>query len=480
MLQLASGWVRRRAISRIVVLLAGSAGSAALGFLTHLALTRSLPVAEYGRFVALLTVVNVLQVFSGYGVGWFWLQVFGREGWAAFRWIAPTLKLTALASVIGSLGLFAYVVAVEPGPLSCSLPIAACFVAVLLGQSLAGTTSARFQLEEKYGALALWQLAPQGARFLVAAFLLVCGIGGYSKTIGGYALVGVGMTVLSIRWLQLIRGQRIELVGHDRRGSGEAQGGGVSLLRALTGATPYCFATLFYLAYSQIVVAMVERLSGPQSAAIYNVAFLIVSGIYVIPGVIYMKYLVAKLFRWWANDQGMFASVFYLGIVVGAALGTVCMLVVIVTAPFLVQALFGARYSPAVPVLKLLAMALPLRFIEHALGAALFSEENMKRKVWYLGAAAMSCVFWSAVLIPRLGATGAAAATVMAEITLIVSYAWGVTRHVEPIRLLSIFSIGRLRLALAYVEGRGREPRIGNRAPAPRAVARSTRPTASP
>ena len=67
-------------LTRILALLSGTFGSALLGFVTQLLLARALNVADYGGLAALLAMVNIVGTFAGYGVGWFWLQVFGREG----------------------------------------------------------------------------------------------------------------------------------------------------------------------------------------------------------------------------------------------------------------------------------------------------------------------------------------------------------------------------------------------------------------
>lgn len=442
-----------RHLARVVALLSGSLGASVLAFLTQLGLTHSLPVWDYGRLVALLAVVNILQIFAGYGVGWCWLQLFGREGRAAFRWVVPTIKLIALASIAGSAVLGGYVFLTGDRDPSNSAPAFVLLAAVLVGQSLVDATGARLQLEERYYALAAWQSATQVGRFLAVAGVMAFGTPDLLHVLAGYAAVGLMTTAVSLVSLDQMRRCEVVLAGHPQAAAPQPPDRQVTLAATFFEATPYCLSMIFYLIYSQGVVAIVERMAGASTAAMYYVAFLIISAIYMIPGVVYMKYLLGKIFRWSEHDQEKFALVIYLGAAAGGVAGFIAMLAVMLLAPIAIPLLFGSRYAAAVPVLIVLSLAIPVRFVQHAFGAAFFSQQNMRRKVWCLGAAALCCVLSSLLLIPRFGATGAAAATVLAEISLLASYLWGVARYVKPIDLRSTFSLASLRAALAFLDG---------------------------
>ena len=433
---------------RVLALLLGSLGASLLTFLTQVVLTRGLPVRDYGRLVAVLAVINILQIFAGYGVGWFWLQVFGREGRAAFRWVAPTIRLIALASAAATAALGVYVFMSGDRNASARASEFVLLAAVLLGQTLIDTTGARLQLEERYLALAGWQSATQAGRFLAAIGVVAYGSCDLLHVLTGYAAVGLVTLAISLASLEQMRRRRIVLAGHvDDMAPPDNR---CALPATIAEATPYCLSLIFYLFYTQGVVVIVERMSNASAAAMYSVSFLIVSIVYMIPSVVYMRYLVAKIFRWWVYDREKFTLVIYLGVAVGAVTGLLAMIALMALAPIAVPLLFGPRYAAAVPLLIVLGLAIPIRFVQHAFGAAFFSQENMRRKVWYLGAAALCCVLWSLVLIPRLGAEGAAAAAVLAEISLLGLYMWGVARHVRPVNVRAALSPTNLRVALAY------------------------------
>lgn len=442
-------------LTRILALLSSSFGSALLAFLTQLLLARALNVPDYGRMVALLAIVNVIGSFASYGVGLFWLQVFGQEGWTAIRWIMPTIQIVGTATIAGAGLLAGYVILTAEGSLAYSSFLAALLVSVLLGQSLAEITAARLQLEERYLVLAGWQSLTQLGRSLAVVFVVATDATDLPHLLAGYALVGFIISTISAISLDQVRGGRIALVGHGGSPPLAKISDRAPIQAAFVGAMPYCLCTIFYLVYSQGVVVVVERGVGREAAAMYNVAFLIVAAIYLIPNVIYMKYLVSKIFRWWTQDRQMFSAVFHVGVAANGTLGVICMLAVIASAPFVIPILFGSRYAASVPVLVLLSVGIPVRFIQHTFGATLFSQENMKRSVFYMGAAALSCLVLSLLLIPRFGVEGAAVSSVLAEITLLLLYAQGAARHVDGIDIRSAFSIATIHSSFRYIRRSG-------------------------
>jgi O-antigen/teichoic acid export membrane protein len=446
----------RLVFMRITLLLCGAFASAILAFATQLVLTRGMSVTDYGTVVAMLAAVNVVTPLAVLGMGWFWLELFGREGWRATRWIAQSARLGALASLISIVLLVTYV-AWSTEPHSGPKPlIVLLLIPVLLGQSLAETTSARLQLEERFVALAGWQMLTQLGRALIALGLLATGSVGIESVLAGYSIVSFVIITVSLLSLRQVWHGRIALSGHDVEPPDRTPGPAPSLMEVLRQAAPYCLVPLFYLIYTQGVVAIVHVMLGPEAAAIYNVAFLITTAVYLLPHVIYVKYLAGRLFRWWSHDRTMFASVFHLGLAAHLAIGLLAACVIIAGSPIIIPAVFDMRYADAVPVLCLLAVAIPVRFVQHAYGSALFANEHIWRKIVYMGGAAAASVLLNFALIPALAMTGAAISAVLAEFLLLSLYIYGVRRHVRGIDVSATFRLSTLRSALAHV-ARSRE-----------------------
>jgi O-antigen/teichoic acid export membrane protein len=115
------------------MLFTGAMASAAMSFLAQFLLTRSLPVADFGRLAALLVVINFLTPLGAAGANYFPLRAFGREGYAASRWVRSCVILVALCTTLACLLLLAYGCRwAAPGAAGRTVMLAAC-VPILLG-----------------------------------------------------------------------------------------------------------------------------------------------------------------------------------------------------------------------------------------------------------------------------------------------------------------------------------------------------------
>jgi O-antigen/teichoic acid export membrane protein len=228
-----------------------------------------------------------------------------------------------------------------------------------------------------------------------------------------------------------------------------------SMQACVKEAWPFSMVTLFYLVYSTGILALLTPLIGARASAYYNIGFLLFNSLAMLPSVVYGKFLAAKLFRWWSHDQERFVAAFHLGVAAHAALGLVLALALWWAAPVLVPLLFGEDYRAAVPAVQILALAVPIRFVQHGYGSVLFSKEHIRRKVGYMGKAAALSVILLVVLAPAYGVTGAAMTSVASELALLVFYMAGAARHVAPIDLRATLSWRTLGTAYRRLAGEG-------------------------
>lgn len=432
---------------RILMLLIGTAGNALIAFLTHLLLTRRLAVTDYGHVVSVTAAVTMLTPVAGMTIGWFWLELYGREGQAAVRWGQAARKAALLAFTVSFALLLAYLAATREG----SATVFACACAMLAGQAVADARAVRLQLEERYFSLALWQSAPQALRSVAVLLLMLGAAMSGTKVMLGYAAAGLAVALLSAGSVGALTRGAIRLPGRSpeppqaqRRDLHDP----VPTMRACLGAAwPFSLVTLFYLVYSTGILALVGPLIGAQASAYYNVGFLIFNALAMLPSVVYGKYLAGKLFRWWSHDQDSFVAAFHLGVAAHGCIGVVLGACMWFAAPLLVPMLFGESYRAAVPVVQILALAVPVRFVQHGYGSVLFSQEHIRRKVAYMGKAAALSVLLLLWLAPAHGVTGAAVCAVAAELALLLLYMRGAARHVGAIDLRATLSLRTLNAA---------------------------------
>lgn len=443
--------IATRTIGRMSTLLTGAMAAAGLSFAIQFVLSRNLEVASYGRIVAMLAVANILAPLASWGVAWMWIQLYGGEGWHARRWIAVSLRMMGLSSLAAMMLTAAYVVATQSGSPWEQVAAALAAILVMLGQSQIETVTARLQLEERHHMLAVWQLFNPGARIVAIVALLMAGFRDPASILAGLAAVGAVTGLIGLLTISQLRQGAIKLAGHGDKPTALATQQIPSLRQVFNEALPYVLQGVVFLIASQGVVAIVETVLGPRDAGLYNVAFVLMSAVYLAPTVIYTKYLGSKIFRWWVHERAMFNAAFHLGMAAQLALGLAAMATVMVAAPALVSTIFGERYNDAVPVVRILAIALPIRFVLFSMAAGFYSRQHILRKVIFGTISAAVTVGLAVALAPTFGLTGAAVSVVLGDTLLLLFYTWGAHRYIEGITPWFSLRPTTLKESLHYV-----------------------------
>ena len=105
-----------------------------------------------------------------------------------------------------------------------------------------------------------------------------------------------------------------------------------------------------------------------------------------------------------------------------AILGILAMLIVWTLSSWALPILFGDNYIESVLLLNILAICLPILFVASSVGATLVTQEYMRVKVKYMGVVAILNIALNIILIPMLGALGAAISTVLSNCVLLIVY----------------------------------------------------------
>lgn len=421
-----------RALRAVSLLLVGALVSTGLAFIIQIVLARALTPARYGLFSAALATVTLLAPIAGFGVQGFLLKVFGAEGWAAMRWLPASFvysTLSALGAIL-LLGLWAVC-----GPhdtmtqrlLLSLLPVTASLMVI-------GLVSTKLQLEERYTALSVWQSLPNVARLLLillATTVATLPLLDMVATI--YSLVALGITAVGFVQLKAMVNEQFVLKGHPTLasiGAKRSVAARANVLQVAQEAWPFGLGGVFHLIYFQSAVILLRYLVGSETAGIYNVAFIVMAAVYLIPNIIYQKYLLPKTHRWAYHDYGKFLHVYRVGNGVMLLSGVIATLLILILAPSLIRILFGEAYRGAVSLLSILAFCIPLRFLASSVGSTLVTKEHMRRKTVYMGIVAIVNVPLNLLLISLYAARGAAFATILSEIVMIALYLLAVRRHV--------------------------------------------------
>lgn len=423
----------RKALGAVSVLWISSLVGAGLAFLTQVVLARELTPAGYGLFAAALATVTLLAPMPGFGVSALWLKLFGAEGWSATRWLPASFRFAALSTAGALLSLVAWT---AWGPHGAStrqllywlLPVTASYLFI-------GLVGVKLQLEERYRALAAWQLFPSLARLLLVLLVFTVIAQSSLDVIAAiYALVALAIMIAGFVQLRAMSQVRFTLKGHPKPTVAEierlAMAARVRLFDVAREAWPFGLGGMFHLVYFQSDIILLKYFKGNEAAGIYNVAFTVMVAVYLLPSTIFQKFLLPKVHRWANHDRAQFLQAYRFGNGVMLLLGGMTTIAILLLGPRLIPLLFGTAYQGAVSLLSVLAFCAPMRFLASSVGATLVTQEHMHRKSVYMGTVAVVNVLLNLLLIPVFAAKGAAIATLLSEITLLALYLLAVRRHV--------------------------------------------------
>lgn len=396
-------------------------------FVTQMVLARELGAAGYGLFASSMATVTMAAPLAGFGLSQFRLRVYGVEGWAADRWLRPTLWLSVVTTSL-AMGII-FVVAFTIAPSSATrtiLLILSPTVLALFAVNLAGN---KIRLEDRHRAQALLSLLVPTGRLAVALTVLLAPTATVLLAAAGYGAVAVAITAgMAPSIYALMRG-KLDLHGHGARDPEARPLPSPRIGELWSQAWVYGLASALYPIFFQIGTVLLKYLGSNAQAGMYGIAMAVMSAIYLIPTTIYQKYLLSKLHRWAAHNRAKFELVYRHGIIAMLALGIAVSACMVLLAPWLVPIAFGEEYRGVIAILMVLALCPPLRFMTTAVGSVLLSPSQMRLRVWATGSAALVTIVLNLLLIPGHHALGAAFAAVGGEVVLLLSTWLSARKH---------------------------------------------------
>ena len=233
------------------------------------------------------------------------------------------------------------------------------------------------------------------------------------------------------------------LMAYRRHGGGRL---GISRERGrllLQKSCHFILPGLMVAVYAQTDKIMLKQLIGEAEIGYYSTAVSACNAwCFVLSAIIDSAYpAIARahkreetLFR--RRNRQLYALVFYLS--AGVSLLLCC------CAGPLVTILYGKAYLPAAAPLRILTWYTAFSYLGVARNAWVVCENRQKYLIWVYGAAAVSNVLLNLLLIPRWGASGAAAASLVAQV---------VTALIAPFLLKGLRENGKLMLDAILLRG---------------------------
>lgn len=197
--------------------------------------------------------------------------------------------------------------------------------------------------------------------------------------------------------------------------------GAVAMLRSAAGLFVFRSATGMYLQANSFILGL---LAGPQTVAFFGGAEKIVRAA---TGLIQpaTQALYPRISHLAADQDGRARALVRLSLVLVCGLGTVLGIAAAVGAPHLVRLFLGQGYEAAVPVLRVLALLLPIVSLGTVLGIHWALPMGFDRPFYGLVIAAGALnVVMAYLLAPRFGALGMAISVVLADALVAAGLFW--------------------------------------------------------
>lgn len=249
------------------------------------------------------------------------------------------------------------------------------------------------------------------ARREVAAFLLT------QLVIVAAVVIGFGPLVAAV--LAMAAGVFLIAISRAQAGA-RTTASPRRLWRLVRAGLPFVLSSIFYTLYLQVDAALLAALAAPAIVAQYSVAYSFVTAAAVLPVALNNDVLRPHLYRASTEQaRGSLARRFaaaslFLGLIAGA--------LVFFLGPLATQLLYGHRYAPAGALVMILAAALPFHYVNSWAGNLLVASTRMRELVSLQAVLTIGNITANLLVIPSLGARGAAIVTVCTEAAGVALY----------------------------------------------------------
>jgi O-antigen/teichoic acid export membrane protein len=356
--------------------------------------------AAFGRFQFVATVTTLLALGTDLGLAIWTTRALARSRAQAATVVGTGLRVRALAALPYTAVTLLIAVAVGPGDVRwATLILGLC----ALASAFIDHFGAVFRGYDRFGD----EARLNGVRALLMAAL---GLGALLVDRSVIAL-SLGMTAGTLAgggygWWLLHRYQLPLGGAFDRALAGTA----------VREALPIWLAGLLSMLYFKGDTVLLRFFAGDAVLGAYSAAYKIFEGSMLLPAIL-LSVVFPPLARAHGDrprqrrwETGVFAVLLAVGLAVGAV-------VYAASAP-IISLLFGREFAAAVPSLRVLALGLPLLYLNYGLTHFLIARDLGSKNLVFAAAMLVLNVMLNLIAIPRMGGPGAAWATVLTEVGL--------------------------------------------------------------
>jgi O-antigen/teichoic acid export membrane protein len=392
-------------------------------------LIRHLGQEDFGRYVAVLSVVTVVAGFTEAGLNTIALREYATlTPDARDRTMADALGLRIALSAAGIV--FGVALSALAG-YGSTLVLGTLLAGVgMLLQSTQTMLSVGLQGSLRFGLATVTDLVRQAVTVILLVTLVVAGgtVVSFLAVPIAAGVVGVGLTAAFVRGVMPLRPR------FDTQ----------TWWPLVRDTIPYAVAIALNAAYFRVAIVVMSITATELQTGYFSTSFRVVEVLIGVPALV-VGAAFPILSRAVRDDRARFAQATERLFELGILAGTLMAVGIGLGAGFATDVLGGADAEPAAEVLRIQGVAMVATFVAVACGYPLLSLRRNKEIMLANGAALLASVVLTLVLVPSLQARGAAIAAVSAETALAVVTTVMLKRAEPALRL----PLGVIPVALA-------------------------------
>ena len=177
---------------------------------------------------------------------------------------------------------------------------------------------------------------------------------------------------------------------------------------------PFWLIGLFTLIYYRTDMVMLSLMRGDYDTGIYRAAYTLIEVALFVPNIV-VSTTMPSMARLWKEDRKTLDVLFKRSFQMLLALGVAGTVGYYILARLGILIVFGEKFLPSVPVMRILAIAIPFMFLNSLLGSYMNATEKELTFTKITGFTALLNVMLNYILILHYGAEGAAVATVVSQ-----------------------------------------------------------------
>lgn len=391
--------------------------SAGSGFLVQLYLAKKLSVYDYGVYTSIINLVNLIAPIVAFGIASFLLRAYSEEGNHASRWMKNVIQTLVLTTTLAFIILQSW--SYYKNGFEFYFIIYCLFFIYMVSISYNSFTTLKYQLEENYKLLSLWQLAPKFLMLVMLIIVLSTQPANIRNVAIAYSMSGLLVIIMSIISLKAMTTGKLKIHNNNEV---DCKGIEVSIYRLIKNSYPYGLSGLFYLIYYQSDILILSYYLDYIEVGYYGFALVFVTAVCLIPSVYYLTFRLKKIHILAKIDRKSLKSYYQSHIKYSFIIGLLFFIILIVCIKPFIGFVFGMKYEPALNIIYMLGAYIPIKFLTLNSDSIMHTEGLVEIKVKIMGVAALLNILINFALIPEFGTMGAVVSTIATELFLLMCF----------------------------------------------------------